>query len=95
MAGFQELLIIVVICLGIFFVPRMLSKRPVVANVLQKRAMSGKLRIAVAVSVVHLFLLGVLLKPWRSDSMPFLYFGVAPVAVGWLAIWVYAGFKSR
>lgn len=95
MAGFQELFIIIAIFLGVFFIPRMMSRRAAPAKAGSNRGLNWKLRLAIAVSVVYLFAAGAYLKPWQRDPMAYLYVGIVPIAVGWLVIWVVAGFKKK
>lgn len=96
MTGFQEILIIVGIVLGIFFLPRMMSKKPAPRRVRPKLEMSGKMRMAVAASVLHPLLCAAFFKPWQQAGLfVFIYIGVAPVVVGWLAAWVFVGFNKR
>ena len=95
MSGFQEILIIVLILLGILFLPRRVSNRPEKSGADAKPKLTGKIRAAVAVAVVYLALAAAWLQPWRSDPVAFLYIGFGPVVLAGLAFWVYAGFKHR
>ena len=50
MSGFQEILIILLIILGIVFLPRRISNRPEKSATDAKPRLTGKIRAAVAVS---------------------------------------------
>lgn len=94
MSGFQEILVILLIVLGILFLPRRVSNRRETAAGSQPKV-SGKVRAAVAVSLVYLALVAAWTRPWRDDPVAFLYIGAGPVVLIGLAFWVYAGFKNR
>lgn len=96
MFGFQEIAILVGIVLAIIFLPRLQgrTRRPAVRQE-PATAMSGKLRSAIAVSVVYPLAVAPLLKPWQNDPLLFAYIGLGPVAIGWLARWVWLGFNRK
>ena len=95
MSGVNEILIIAAIVMGIFFAPRMMpAKRQVqVSNKLV--ALSGKMRLAIALSIVYPLATAAYLKPWQNDLVLFLYVGIGPVTFYWLMKWVFAGIKDR
>jgi len=100
-AGIQEILVLVVIILAIFFVPRMLSKQEKAesSNSLIARnlsLLSGRMRLAVISSLVWPLFAAGYFEPWEKDIFPFLYIGIGPVVCGWSIRWILAGFrKSR
>ena len=94
MSGFQEILVILLIILGILFLPRRISNRPEQSGADAKPRLTGKIRAAVAVSVVYLALAAAWFQPWQGDLLPFVYAGLGPVILAGLAFWVYAGFKK-
>ena len=94
MAGFQEILIVVAIVLGIFFIPRITSKRPMLRSAKPKQKISGKMRIAIAATIIYPFLPAVYFQPWQQNLTLLALFGIVPVLLGWLAVWVYAGFRK-
>ena len=95
MSGINEILIIAAIVAGIFFVPRMLpTKRPV--PVARKTVvLSGKMRLAIAVSLIYPLAVAAYFQPWKKDLALFLYVGIGPVALYWLLKWVLAGLKEK
>ena len=95
--GIQEILVLVVIILGILFLPRILNRgqeketaKPEAAFVL-----SGKLRLAVAASILWPAVVAALIQPWKKDLIPFLYLGFGPVALVWIMYWVFTGFRKK
>jgi len=95
MSGFQEILVILLVILGILFLPRRVSNRPKKSEADAKPRLTGKIRAGVAVSVVYLALTAAWFQPWQGDSVAFLYAGLGPVVLAGLAFWVYAGFKKN
>lgn len=97
MSGFQEILIVVLIVLGVFFIPRMIGRpaiRPRVSASNRLR-LSGLMRLALAVS--GLWLVGALIyyRPWEDITMPFYIFGLGPVVAGWSLYWVWDGLTNK
>ncbi len=95
MSGFQEILVLVAIVVAIVCIPRMTGRRGEVRSARPLRPLSGKMRLAVAVSVLWPVLLGFFLKPWQNGVERFLYVGAGPVVLGWLVYWVLAGFRKH
>lgn len=95
MFGLQEILIITGVILGLLFIPRMTAKKQPERPAAAKCIVSGKMRMAVAASAVYLVLAAALFRPWQKDPLMFLYVGVGPVALAWLAAWVVVGFKNN
>ena len=95
MSGVNEILIIAALVLGIFFVPRMMpAKRP--AQIARKTIpLSGKMRLAIAVSIVYPLAVAAYFQPWKHELVKFLYVGIGPVVLYWLMKWVFAGIRDR
>jgi len=96
-SGIQEILVLIIIILGILFLPRILNRGGAKPAVDSKPvvALSGRMRLAVAASVVWPVLIAAFMQPWKQDLFPFLYLGPGPVAAVWLIYWVFTGFKKR
>ncbi len=99
-SGLQEILLILLIVLAIFFLPRLAARRPSAAadgrvNRRPRPRLSGPLRTAILASLVWLFLTAVYFKPWQQDLSPYLYTGAAPVALFWGILWIVAGFRRH
>jgi hypothetical protein len=99
LSGFSEILLILIIVIVLFFLPRMVSRpaapvrRPVRQPLLKK--ISGRWRLAILVSAVWLAATVLWFQPWAGDKTPFVVVGAAPVVVGWGLVWVVAGFRKR
>jgi hypothetical protein len=96
MSGVNEILIIAAIIAGIFFVPRMMpsANRQVQVSKL-KIVLSGKMRLAIAMSIVYPLVVAAYFQPWKKDLLLFVYLGIGPVVLYWLVKWVFAGIKDR
>lgn len=96
-SGIQEILVLVIIILGILFLPRILNRggdKPA-GQVKPTILLTGRMRLAIAASVLWPALIAVYLQPWKQEPTPFLYLGIGPVAVVWLIYWVFTGFKEK
>jgi len=96
-SGIQEILVLVIIILGILFLPRILNrgqeKRPAVPR--PAIVVSGKMRLAIAASVLWPAVMAAFIQPWEKDLFRYLFLGVGPVAVIWIIYWVLTGFQKR
>ena len=96
-SGIQEILVLVIIILGILFLPRILNrgqeKRPAVSK--PAIVISGKMRLVIAASVLWPAVMAVFMQPWEKELFRYLYLGVGPVALIWVTYWVSTGFRKR
>jgi hypothetical protein len=95
MPGMQEILVLVAIVVAIVCIPRMTRRHREVPSDRPAPPLTGKIRLAIAVSVLWPALLAAFLKPWQKDVDVFLYIGFGPVVLGWLVYWVAAGFRKQ
>jgi len=99
MSGFQEIIVIVVIILGILFVPRMMAPRRIQKSaprlVSPKKILSLQIRMVIAASIIYPALAAAYFQPWKNDPVPFLYIGLGPVGLFWLIGWVLMGTRRR
>ncbi len=95
MSGFQEILIILLILLGVLYLPRRGAREAGgdMRGVRRSLAVSGRMRLAIAVSVLYPVAMALYLRPWQGDPLPFLGVGLLPVAVGWAMGWVIMGYR--
>jgi len=94
MPGFQEIMIILAIVVGAMFIPRMVNqKKPAPKLVRPKKKLSGKVRLAIALSIIYPLIVAAVLQPWHNDPMPYLFIGVGPVILCWLLFWVIQGYR--
>lgn len=94
MSGFQEILLVAVILLGILFIPRMLPRKGAQTSTRPAMVISRNLRVAIVASVIYPIVAAAFLQPWRNDLILFLYAGMGPVLLGWLFYWVHTGRKK-
>ena len=96
MPGYQEVLIISAIVLGVIFIPRMMEqKKPAPRLIRPRRRLPGRWRLAIAMSLVYPIVAAAVMQPWRNSPIRFAYFGLGPVLLGWLLYWVSQGFKKK
>lgn len=95
--GIQEILVLVVIILGILFLPRILNRGQESRQVEFKPplVLSGKMRLAIAASILWPAVIAALMQPWKKDLFPFLYLGLGPVVLVWVIYWVFTGFRKK
>ena len=96
-SGIQEILVLVIIILGILFLPRILNRGQEKRPVGPKPAFvnSGKMRLAMAASVFWPAVMAAFIQPWEKDLSRYLYLGVGPVALIWIIYWVLSGFRKK
>ena len=95
MSGISEILVLVLIVLAIFFIPRVMAKPEARRPAKPAVELTGKLRLAIAASVVWPAIIAAFLQPWRKDLVLFLYLGFGPVLIGWGAFWIMTGFRRK
>lgn len=96
MSGVTEILLVIAIVLAIFFLPRLAGKKNVEKGYghEQTLAVSGKMRIAILVSILWPAAIALILKPWDRALIQFLYLGIAPVVFFWGVGWVIVGYRK-
>lgn len=96
-SGIQEILVLVVIILGILFLPRILNRGRENTPVIRKPpvVVSGKMRLAIAASILWPGVIAAFVQPWKKDLYTFLYLGFGPVAFLWITYWVFSGFRKK
>ena len=95
MSGITEILLIIAVILGLFMLPRIMSRKPeeIPQRSVRRTVLSGWMRFAVLASVLWAILVFLLLRPWSGRWVDFLVMGVAPVALSWGGYWVWSGFR--
>lgn len=97
-SGIQEILLIALIVLGIFLIPRMVKPRPAPPKIIFQRPdlrLSWTLRLAIVLSILWPAAWAFYFRPWQQDLASFVALGLGPVAVGWSLKWVLAGLKNK
>lgn len=95
MSGLQEILVIVLLFVLIFFLPRRLGKGGSKKAGGMLQTLSGRLRLAMVVSVVWLLAWAAYFRPWSGGLLGFALVGLGPVVLGWGILWVLDGFKKK
>jgi hypothetical protein len=97
MSGINEILIIVLIILGILFVPRMMGKpaAPRQASFPKQFRLSGLMRLVIVISVLWPLGFAVYYRLWQGHSTAFYVYGLGPVIIGWCLFWVMTGFTKN
>jgi len=100
LSGIQEILVLVVLILAIFFLPRVLARgRGAGGNAAGKktagRKLSGRGRLALLASVVWPLGVALFFNPLSGSPMPFIFLGLIPVLVAWGIAWVAAGYRRE
>jgi len=96
-SGIQEVLLIVLIVLGIFLIPRMMSPKPQARKPIVRRParrLSWKMRLSLVLSVLWPLSCAVYFKPWNQDIVRFAIIGLGPVVLGWSVSWIKEGMKK-
>jgi len=95
-SGIQEILVLVIIILGILFLPRIFNRGQENSPAAPRPAIvvSGKMRLAIAASVLWPAVMAAFIQPWEKDLFRYLYLGVGPVALIWILYWVLTGFRK-
>jgi len=96
-SGIQEILVLVIIILVIFFLPRILSRgqEKQVTPSEPRIALSGKMRLAIAASAIWPAVVAAFMQPWKENLPRYIFIGAGPVAILWIAYWVFTGFRKR
>ncbi len=96
MAGIQEILTLLLIILGIIFLPRMMSRsNDRIKTKRRKIQLSGPMRLSIIVSILTPLAAALILKPWQHNLVGFISAGIVPVAAGWAFYWIVSGFKKQ
>jgi hypothetical protein len=95
--GIQEILVLVAIILVVLFLPRILNRGQARKPVESKPAfvIPGKMRLAIAASLLWPAAIAAYMQPWKNDLVPFLYLGLGPVVLAWALFWVFTGFQKK
>ena len=90
----QEILVLVVIALAIFYLPRVMGRKPAPEPELQLPALTGWMRLSILAMIFWIAGAAALLKPWQDDALLFACAGLGPPASLWGAFWVWSGYKK-
>jgi hypothetical protein len=91
----QELLVLAVIALAIFYLPRVMVRRPAPEPALRRPSLTGRRRLAILFTLFWIAASAMVLKPWEKDPLTFVYLGLGPTAALWGAFWVWLGYRKH
>ena len=97
-SGFQEILLIGLIIVGIFILPRMIKPQPPPKKMTLRRPrprLTRSLRLAVVISILWPVCWALTIKPWQQNGVLFAVVGLGPVVIGWSVKWILAGMKNK
>ena len=97
MSGVMEILLVVLIAVGIFMLPRVMNRQPErgIRRLDRGLKISGWMRLAVLASFLWPALLGLYIKPWNNHWHIFLYGALGPLVLAWGIFWVFSGFRKK
>ncbi|MEA2102194.1 MAG: hypothetical protein U9P80_06425 [Thermodesulfobacteriota bacterium] len=95
MSGIQEILLILVIIIAIIVLPRSSGKRPPKRPLIRAIHISGRIRLAIMLSLACPIVAAFIIRPWDSNVLAFIAYGLGPVVLGWAIGWVCAGFLKK
>jgi hypothetical protein len=94
----QEILVVVAIAAAIFFLPRLVGKKPVPEALPRNpevvTPLTGRLRLAILITVLWIAGWAAFLKPWEGNKFLFVCMTLGPILVVWGGAWVWFGFKK-
>lgn len=95
----QEFLVIAIIILALFFLPRLTNRQSAPApdrNDGLMTTLTGWMRLAILVSVFWIAGWAAYLQPWNGrNTFVFFYIAIGPLAAAWGAFWVWSGYKNH
>lgn len=93
----MEILLIVAIVLGIFMLPRLMTRKPEsdLQLRLQGYRFTGRMRFAIVASLLWPAIVAFFLEPWEGHWPLFFYVAAGPVALLWGIYWVLSGFRKE
>lgn len=90
----QELLLVAVIALAVLYFPRRTGRRPAPEPARRSPPLTGRMRLAISLTLFWIAGSAAFLNPWKGDALPFLLIGIGPPAAVWGAVWVWCGYKK-
>jgi hypothetical protein len=92
----QEVLVLGVIALAIFYLPRIFGKKPSLPIPARRPpVLTGRMRLAIVITILWIAGVAIFLKPWQGQPVLSLCVGLGPVAVMWGGAWVWFGYKQH
>ena len=98
-SGFQELLLIGHIILGVVFLPRLSGRRRAPSGNTRENPsirihLTGFLRLSIFASLVWLLAAAAYFEPWTQPGHQFFIVGTGPVLAFWGLYWIISGYRK-
>jgi hypothetical protein len=92
----QEIILLIVIALALFYIPRLRASKTVARRQIETTPpLTGLMRLAILITVLWVAGAAILVKPWNNNNLlSYLLLGIAPAVIFWGLIWVYSGYKK-
>jgi hypothetical protein len=106
----QEILIVAAIGAAIFFLPRLMGRKsssereqrpriqprppPQSNNRVLKINLTGRIRLAILVTILWIAGCTAFLKPWEGNKFLFFCMTLGPTLVFWGGVWVWFGYRK-
>jgi hypothetical protein len=94
----QEILVVAAIALAIFFLPRLMGRKPVLESKPYNRSLvtvlTGRMRLAILMTILWIAGCAAFLKPWEGNTILFFCITLGPVLILWGGVWVWFGYKK-
>lgn len=104
----QEILVVAAIAVAIIFIPRLMGRksssetkqqprpqpRPQPNNRVLTISMTGRIRLAILITILWIAGCAAFLKPWEGDKFLFFCITLGPILVFWGGVWVWFGYKK-
>ena len=96
MTGISEILVLILIIACILILPRMMQgEKTQSAGSAKVKSLTGKTRMGIVFSIIYPIVAALIMKPWNGNLILFVFLGIFPVILGWLIVWVLAGFRKK
>ncbi len=94
MTGVSEILVLILLVSGILILPRMFKPAPRERHPQKSPGLSLQIRLGIVLSALYPILLALVLKPWKTHLILYVFLGILPVALAWAIVWILAGRKG-
>jgi hypothetical protein len=93
----QEILIVIIIGLALFYIPRLRAGHVKIAvrQDTQMPPLTGWMRLAILITFLWISGTAAVFEPWNNNRLlTYLSVGIAPAFIFWGAVWVFFGYKK-
>ncbi|MRR17505.1 MAG: hypothetical protein EG826_13715 [Deltaproteobacteria bacterium] len=95
----QEILVVAAVVVAIFLLPRLFGKKsapetPPPGRSLAPPPLTGRIRLAILITVLWVAGWAAVLKPWEGNRFLFICLTLGPILLIWGGVWVWFGFRK-